>query len=45
MKEVYKFRLLPERGRIVLGPDYEPVKNPKTGEEEFIAYGDPLSED
>ena len=45
MKEVYKFRFLPECGRIVLGPDYVPVKNPSTGKEEYFAegiVGDPL---
>lgn len=39
MKETYEFRILPEHGRLVFGPDYEPVKNPKTGSAEFIAEG------
>lgn len=45
MKEVYKFRFSPEWGRVVLGPDYVPVKDPRTGKEEYFAegiVGDPL---
>jgi hypothetical protein len=39
LRETYEFRLLPEYGRLVFGPDYEPAKNPKTGSAEFIAEG------
>lgn len=45
MKEVYKFRFLPEWGRIILGSDYVPVRDPRTGKEEYFAegiVGDPL---
>lgn len=45
VKEIYKYRIRPEHGRTVLGSSYVPIKNPSTGEEEFIAegiVGDPL---